>query len=179
MHNIPENNQEENSRNQAGPDPNQREDSDFELLNLPFANYQRLERFQNQSQVAYSKIKDKLEQRFEAFENKNPVWSKENQEKANELLQFEEETLDDLAAELQHFDQNFQEIIDSLPGDPNNYDLTQNRCILEFCEAKQKFEPIIREFEKSRAGALRPYFEKLGISVTPADIGLGQYWMDN
>ena len=176
MHNIPEDHQEEQSRTQARPDPNQAEDSDFELLNLPFVNYQRFERFQNQSQVAYNKIKEKLERRFEKFERDHPVWSQENQDKAIELLKSEKETLDDIAHELEHLDWNIQEILDSLPGDPDNYDLTQDRCILEFQEAKEKFEPILRDFEKYRAGSLRPYFEELGISVTPVDIGPGKYW---
>ena len=176
MHNIPEDTQEQQSRNRAGPDPDQLEDSNFELLNLPFVNHQRLERFQSQSQVAYTKIKEKLERRFADFQRKHPVWTQENQDQANRLLEREKTTLDDLAAELKHLDNNLQEILDSLPGDPSNYDLTQDSQVLQFLEAKAKFEPVIRQFEKSRASSLRPLFENLGISVTPVDIGPGLTW---
>ena len=75
MHNIPESNQEEHSRAQARAEP---EDLDFELLNLPFATAKRLERFQSQSKFAYTKIEQKLEQRYHEFADSHPdiIWKR-------------------------------------------------------------------------------------------------------
>ena len=87
MHFIPETFREKRFRIQARLDPNQLEDLDFDLLNLPFANTKRLERFQYQSELAYLKIEEKFEQRFQDFEAAHPVWSQQNQRQADLLLE--------------------------------------------------------------------------------------------
>ena len=88
------------------------------------------------------------------------------------------EILQDISEELQHLDTNLQEIIQSLPRDQNNYNLTEYNQVLDFLAAKEQFEPIVRRFEKCRAGTLRPFFEDLDIPITNLDIGLGVYWLD-
>ena len=178
MSTIPENFQEKRSRIEARLDPNQLEDLNFELLNLPFATAKRLERFQSQSEFAYFKVQQKLERRFQEFERNHPVWTQENQDQANLLLDYERETLQYLTEELEHLDRDLWNFIDTLPGDPNNYDLTQDNQVSDFLIAKETFEPFVRGSEKVRAGSLRQIFEELQIPITVLDIGLGAFWQE-
>ena len=178
MHFIPETFREKRFRIQARLDPNQLEDLDFDLLNLPFANTKRLERFQYQSELAYLKIEEKFQQRFQDFEEAHPVWSQENQRQADLLLEDQNEKLQDISDKLWHLDNNLEDIIQSLPGDQNNYNLSDYNQVLDFLSAKRQFEPIVRSFERGRAAALREYFEDFNIPITNLDIGLGVYWRD-
>ena len=148
MHLIPETFREKRFRIQARLDPNQLEDLDFDLLNLPFATTKRLERFQYQSELAYLKIQEKLELRFQEFEEAHPVWTQENQNQADLLLENQSETLQDISDKLWHLDNNLQEIIQSLPGDQSNYDLSEYNQVLYFLAAKEQFESIVGSFEK-------------------------------
>ena len=173
MHIIPENFQEKRSRFYSVLNPDYIEDSNFQLLNLPFATYSRLERFQGQSEYAYLKIKNKLDRRYQKFEADHPVWNQEKQRQADLLIEKDREILDDCAAELNHLDWNLHQDIETLVGDLYNYDLTQESCVLKFLAAKEQFEVFIRRSEKIRAATLLPFFEELEITPTNLDIGLG------